>query len=296
MTKRYIKNCTGDQCKEERDIPRILSKIIFYILSIFFVGVLCYTLFFSQYLKLSHISIDGTRELDKNELGVVIDNSLQGKFLNIIPKNNFMFASQGRMEKLLMNSFKKIRSVRVNKKFPDTVDIVIDERKALLVWCSGDKCYLLDEKGVAYSEADFSSADLVQNNLLQIDDVSGREVKIDEQIINPSYEKYVLNIKDVLNGVGFNITGKYLTPSRMAEEITVKTDQDLEVYLSTQYDLESAIRTLNTILKKEILPEKIKDLAYIDLRDENKVFYKFKNVEPIITDVQQDINTNIEIK
>ena len=284
MTIRYIKNCTGNQCETDRPGCDVVSKIIFYILLVCFVGVSVYVLFFSPYLQLTNITITGTQELSSQEIQQNVENSLQGNFFGAIPKNNFLFVSQKRMEGLLIGNYKKIRTVTVTKKFPDTVNISIDERKALLVWCAGEKCYLLDENGTAYSVADFSSPELVQNHLLQINDTSGREVTIGSQVIEPAYEQYVLSLRDVLAGVGFNLTDQYSTPSRMAEEINVKTDQDSELYFSTQFPLESALRTLSTILKKEITEDKRGDIAYIDLRNENKAFYKLKNAQPPVVE------------
>ena len=278
MTRKYIKNCTGDQCESEKSGSRFVSKIIFYTLLACFVGVSIFMLFFSEYLQIATITVTGTQELDNQEVNERVENSLQGNFFGAIPKNNFLLVSQQKIESILLGDFKKIRSVTVIKRFPDTVNIAVDERKAFLVWCSADKCYLLDEKGVAYNEADFSSPELTQNHLLQINDVSSREVKIGEQIIEPAYEQYVLGIGDALGAVGFNATEKYWTPSRKAEEISVKTDQESEFYFSTEFDLSSALRTLSTILKKEIPQEQRNNITYIDLRNENKAFYKFKSI------------------
>jgi cell division septal protein FtsQ len=185
-----------------------------------------------------------------------------------------MFVSQSGISSLLMGDFKKIRSVLVTKKFPDTVEVTIDERKALLVWCSGDRCYLIDENGYAYGLADFNSPQLVQNHLLQISEDGAQAVSVGEKVIDPPYEQYVLAVKDALAKMGYDATDQYSTPSRMADEINVKTQQGPEFYFSTEYPLDSAMRTLDTIFKKEITADKKNDLAYVDLRNESKVFYK----------------------
>ncbi|KKQ53631.1 MAG: hypothetical protein US70_C0001G0035 [Parcubacteria group bacterium GW2011_GWD2_38_11] len=294
MGRKYIKNCTGNDCEEEKKASRFFSVFIFYTLLVCFIAVTGYVMFFSQHLQITSIVVSGTKELDGQEIQQIVSDSLAGKYLGIIPKNNFLFVSQGKFENLLNDKFKKIRTLSVIKKFPDTVNIDIDERKALLVWCSNEKCYLLDENGTAYSEADFSSPELLGNNLLQINETNGREVVIGTKIIEPFYEQYVLAIKDALRIDGFEITGQYFTPSRMAEEINVKTNQETEFYFSTQFSLDSAMRTLTTILKKEIPEDKKSEIAYIDLRNENKAFYKFKNIEPPVIDNPSTENTEKE--
>ncbi|HAS00008.1 MAG: hypothetical protein US57_C0008G0027 [Candidatus Moranbacteria bacterium GW2011_GWC2_37_73] len=294
MSRKYIKNCTGNDCEEEKKSSRFFSVFIFYTLLVCFIGVTGYVVFFSQHLQIVNITVLGTKELNGQEIQQIVSDSLQGKYLGIIPRNNFLFVSQRKFENLLNDKFKKIRTLSVIKKFPDTVSIEIDERKALLVWCSSEKCYLLDENGTAYSEADFSSPDLMGNNLLQINETNRRDVTIGDKIIEPSYEQYALAIKDSLAALGFEATGQYFTPSRMAEEINVKTNQETEFYFSTQFSLDSAIRTLETVLKKEIPEDKKGEIAYIDLRNENKVFYKFKNTDPPVDENPQA--ENVEVK
>lgn len=233
-------------------------------------------MFFSEYLKITKINISGTEKLEDLEIQQALDARFEGKFLEIIPKNNFLFFSSKRVENILTDKFKKIRTANVAKKFPNTISILIDERKALLVWCAGEKCFLIDENGVAYNSADFNSPEISQNNLIKIEDASGQNISMGEKIINSSYEQYVIAIKDELNKFDFEAEG-YYTPSRVAEEIDVRTKQETEIYLSTQFPLESAMRTLRIVLEKEISRDKKENLAYIDLRSENKVFYKFKD-------------------
>ncbi|MEI7890739.1 MAG: FtsQ-type POTRA domain-containing protein [bacterium] len=289
MSKKYIKNCTGDHCESNNVKQVIFSKVIFYLLLISFIAVTIYIVFFSPYLKISNIVVAGAKELDNAQLQAVVGVSLDGKYLGIIPRNNFLFISQGKVEKILSQNFKKIKTIKVSKRFPDSVDINIEERNALLVWCSNEKCFMLDENGIAYSEADFSSQELIQNNLLQIVDKSGKEVEIGSDIVDFSYEQYMLGIKDQLAKIGFEIIDQYFTPSRMAQEINVKTSQGTEFYFSTQYSLEGAMKTLETIFKKEITGDKKNNVAYFDLRNENKVFYKLKNAEQTVS-VDQAVN------
>lgn len=287
MSRMYIKNCTGgpegkEAAAKASSFSKLLSRIIFYILLIGFLGVSGYVLFFSQYLQITNITISGTQELKSQDIEQVIKASAQGKFWNVIPKNNFLFFPQKRIENLLKDNFKKIRGVTVARKFPDSISIEIDERKAVMVWCSAEDCFLIDENGVAYSTADFSSPEIVQNNLIRINDSSGKSFSIGEQITKSEYEKYALGLKSALKNIGFEISddagNAYGTPSNMADEIDVKTQQGTDLYFSTQFSLENAMRTLDVALKKGI-EDKQKGFEHIDLRSENKVYYKLKNTE-----------------
>lgn len=280
----YIQNCTGADCENEKaskkmELSAFWSRVIFYFLLLAFALSCGYVLLFADYLKINNINISGTEELSSQDLQQKIQDSVNGKYLNFIPKNNFLFVSKNRIENLLTGQYKKIRSVSVIKKFPDTFSVSIDERKALLVWCSSDKCYLLDENGTAYSEADFSSPELTQNNLIQIIDNSATIVSIGEKVIDQNYEQYALAIKDGISRAGYEMVDQSWTPSRMSNEINVRTLQCFDLYFSTQFPLETALDNLALIVKKEIPEEKKSELAYIDLRNESKVFYKFKETQ-----------------
>jgi cell division septal protein FtsQ len=283
MSKKYIKNCTGDDCGEKSEVASsfslLVSKILFRIALVGSLSVTTYVLFFSPYLQITNIEIQGNQELSSEELIQKIQESLQGKYLGVIPKNNFLFVSQKNIKNILVNDFKKIREVSFSKKFPDSIDVNIDERKALLIWCSNEKCYLMDESGTPYSEADFNSPEFLQNHLLKINDTSGRDVLLGEKIIEPAFESYVISAKDELKTVGFEANGEYSTPSRMAEEIRIKTVQGPDLYFSTQFPLASAMSSMATVLKKEIDPQAQGEIEYFDLRNDGKVFYKLKNVE-----------------
>ena len=286
MTRKYIQNCTGPDCSNQIDqdrqptkISRRLSRVIFYVLASFFVAVLGYMLFFATYLQITDIKISGTQELSSQDMQEKFQASLDGKYLKFVPKNNFLFISQNNVKKFLEDNFKKIRSVSVTKKFPNTVLINIDEHKALMVWCSGQDCFLIDENGAAYGNADFNSAELLQNHLVKVRDNSALEIKIGSVVMDAQYEAYVLGIRDSLAKEGFELEDEYWTPSRLSQEINVRTTSGIEIYFSTEFPLDSAMRTLGVVLKKEIPEDKRDNIQYIDLRSEYKVFYKFKDSE-----------------
>ncbi|HBR71456.1 MAG TPA: hypothetical protein DEA27_01435 [Candidatus Moranbacteria bacterium] len=276
----YEKIRTLSKKKEKFAFFRAFYIFFYYLLSVSFLGVFFYVLFFSPFLAVEQIEISGIQELNLENVSKVSESVYEGKYLGFIPRNNFLFITQRSVENVLKNDFKKIRNVTVTKKFPDSVNINIDERKALMVWCGKEKCYLMDESGTPYSEADFNSPEFAQNHLLKINDFSGREIVIGEKIVDSVYEKYVLDAKDALGKTGFEANGEYSTPSRMAEEIRIKTIQGPELYFSTQFPLETALNALIAVIKKEITHEKQGEIEYIDLRNEGKVFYKFKNLEP----------------
>lgn len=281
--KTYIKNCTGEGCssEEKRKSHNNFLRAVFYFLLVAFGGTTIFILFFSAHLRINKFEISGTKELNALEIENLLREKMDGKYFGFLPKNNFLFVLQGGIQNTLTDKYKKIRSVEVEKKFPDSVSVEISEHEALLIWCKGEAdCYLLNEDGIAYNKADFESTELSQNKLLKVREEGDLPIEIGSEIISKEYETYLLNIKKLLLEIGIEAEDNFSTPSRMAEEIRVRTSSGYGIYFSTQFSLESAIKTLSAIFSKEITKEKILELEYIDLRSEYKAFYKYKNSEP----------------
>lgn len=296
MTRKYIQNCTGDGCmleKKNLERSRLISRLIFYALSICFFGVAAYFLLFAPYLQVSKVDISGTAELKSEDLSELIQQSLTGKYLNFIPKNNFLFVSQNKIENLLKEKYKKIRSVSVEKQFPDTLKVTIDERKGLLVWCqNADHCFMLDENGMAYNEADFNSPELQQNHLLQITDQSNENITIGEKVMDANFEQYLTSLKENIQKLGVILNDQFVTPSRMAGEIDAQTADGAQLFFSTEFSQDSAQHTLAVMFKKELPLEKLNTVSYIDLRSENTIFYKLNDGQTL--DSQQVVGNAVE--
>jgi len=264
--------------KKEKNFPNpIFFRMIFRLLAIVFFGVAVYILFFSPFLEIKKVSLEGIVELKYEDFYKKANESLSEKYFYFIPKNNLILLSGSEIEKKLLENFKKISDVKVQKNFPDGVTIKITERKALLIWCSGDSCYIIDKNGYAYTEADFESEEVKQNNLLNVRDNSAKPIKIGEKVLDEHYIDFVISIKDKLaKETGVMASGEYQTGSRIAKELKIKTEEGWEIYFSSSLPMENSIRTLKTFLDKEISQDKRSKLEYIDLRAENKVYYKMR--------------------
>jgi cell division septal protein FtsQ len=246
------------------------------------------------------VKLVGISELNYGDVYGKIDELLAKKDFNFVSRKNFILFPSGKIKSELENTFRKISEVKIEKIFPDSVVVEIVERKALLMWCSAGPCYIVDENGYAYTGADFESDEIKQNNLLSVIDNSGKPVAIGEKVLDDDYIEFVISLKDKLeNDTGINVNNEYGTQSKIAEEVRVKTEEGWEIFFSTTLPMEGSIQTLKTFLEKEMADKDKSKLEYVDLRAENKVYYKFKDEEQ--TDVNAQTNaentqTSVETK
>ncbi|HBO17100.1 MAG: hypothetical protein UR69_C0002G0246 [Candidatus Moranbacteria bacterium GW2011_GWE2_35_2-] len=279
--------------KKIRHKRSVFLRSLFYFLLISFVIISLYTLFFSGFLKITDISLRGMKDLKQEDVIFVANDYLAGNYIGIVPKNNFILVFSGVLEKKILEQFKKIRGVKIEKEFPNRLNIIVDERDSLLVWISGNDKFIIDENGKAYEKADFSSKLILENNLVSIQDQSNRPVSIGDEILNSEYINFSLNIKNrIEKETDLKIEDQYRTSSRIAEEVIIRTQEGWSIYFNSKLGLNYSIRILKTFLEKQINREQRIDLEYVDLRIEKKIYYKMKKKESENDTSEEDGNEN----
>jgi len=66
-------------------------------------------------------------------------------------------------------------------------------------------------------------------------------------------------------------------PGRASSDVFVVSDQGWSVYFDLESPASRQILSLKLILDKEILPDRLPELAYVDLRLPTTAYYCFKN-------------------
>lgn len=268
--------------KEKKISTGILSRAIFVFLTVIFVIACAWVIFFSPFLQINDISLEGVQVLSRDEIMSNIAESYSGKYMGILPKNNLLLFPEQLVMRNLGGRFRKISEIKVERKFPNIVKITIKERDALLVWCSGGPCYIIDENGYAYSGADFESPELQQNNLVVVTNTSAKPVDLGQQVFKKDYIDFINKARtDLAEEQGFDMSGECSTPSALAEEVSCKTKDNVGIFLSMGLPLGETMKTLALFLKKELPDNDRNKLEYLDLRFENRVYYKLKGEQPV---------------
>lgn len=260
----------------------IFRRFLFWNVFLVFASTTIYVVFFSPFLAVSNIEIEGVEFIGKDDIAGEIKDELNGKWCSFVPGNNLVVISRKQLERAVESEFRRIKTVKVSKFFPDTLEVKVEERKALLIWCGNDKCYVLDSEGRPFQEADFDSKEVKENNMVVLADTSGEEVRWGQRILSSEYMQFAVALNDALgNNLPVEIDKSifFTTPSRAAEEIAVKTKEGWNIIFSSTVHLDDSMRALQLILKKELPAGTRSFLEYIDLRADNKVYYKFKEEE-----------------
>lgn len=256
---------------------RLFLKIIAWLSIIFFAGASFCGLFFSAFLRVSSIKVLGADYLDISEVEKLVQVQLKGRHLNFIRKDNFILINTETIKTAVLREFREIEELEIRKKFPNKLVFSIKERDSAIIVC-GETCYIADVAGKIYDEANLDGEENYNSQKLPIlRNGANKNFQLEEAVLDSAYIQYVRGIQEKLrNDLEIEIERELFTPQLISGDIRAKTKEGWGIYFDRSVSLEKEISMLRAVLKNKIEKEKIKDLEYIDLRTDNKVYYKYK--------------------
>lgn len=254
-----------------------LVKFFYWIAFLAFIGATVYILFFSQFLAITSINIKGAEKISPEAVKSEIASRLSGKYLNFLPKDNIILVGKNKINQTLANRFKLISQVNIKKKFPGDLLVSITEKNPMLILRSGGSDYIVDGQGIAWIKADFESEFLDENNLPILEDTSGRQISEKNKELEPDYVNFILESRRrIKNDLDLEVKQLITASNISAGDIFLETNEGWKIYFSKDVGIEKEMEMLKAVLDNKVEKEKRKDLDYVDLRTNNKVYYKFK--------------------
>jgi len=218
----------------------------FMVLAAIIAVVILYYLFFSNFFQIKKIKVAGQNMVAREDI------------LAIIPAANIFLIDAAETERNILNSFPRIAMAEVRRALPDTLDIKVTERLAAAIWCQ-ERCFLIDENGIIFDKAP-AEIDLIG--------IFGERELLGKEMIGRITElKTKLKEK---SGVG--ATKAFIVSE---DRLNLQVSDGWKIYFNLKGDLDWQIQELGLVLEKQIPPEKIKNLEYIDLNF-SRVYYKYR--------------------
>lgn len=146
-----------------------------------------------------------------------------------------------------------------------SVDISIKERDRIAIWCdSAGDCSWIDDDGMFFEKAPQVEGSLI----LTIFDANAGYIRQGEKI---SEDRFIGNIIKIINGLkDLRLAVKKINFDSRLEEIRVQSYSGPDIYLSIRFDPDANINSLRSLIEKN----GSKNYRYIDLRVENRIYYK----------------------
>lgn len=273
LSKRYEARAVTVEKEKSRVAPSVI------VLWSLFLATLFYLAFFSVFFHISEPQVSGMSKISEENVREFVRQEMAGKYFGIFPKRDFFLVTPHILKARLLSEYPLFASARVTRIFPDGIDVQVTEREKIILWCSGEPCFLIDEEGTARENSRALDSENI-SHVLFIADQSGKAVTAGEKVFDPNYGTFVTRLGTVFGQeLGFTLEPRMTTVSRFSSEVRAKTSEGWEAYLNTEIPLESSLNVLKLLFEKELPPEVRARLAYIDLRAENRAYYVLKEDE-----------------
>lgn len=255
---------------------------IILIVTLLSVGGFGYYFLLSDQFTIQTVTIEGASgQLAEGIQGHINKQILVKRWL-FFTTNTFLFPTSSFIADLL-EVYPKIEKAIIKVEAPNGILITISERVVTGIWCAyGDvehtitpTCYFYDKHGVIYESApNFTRGSLI----MLIRDERFNASELGSTVLEEDTRDFIEKLLAALSLA-------YVKPSYLtivsSEEIRVGfplTSGDnrvsWEVYFSRSHTIVGQVENMILVLEEEI-KERAIELAYIDLRLGNKVFYKF---------------------
>ncbi|MEI7689151.1 MAG: hypothetical protein WCI91_03120 [Candidatus Nomurabacteria bacterium] len=275
--------------KRNRRAMRLRLIILF---SILFISIICGLSYFSSNPKIviSKIEIKGNSIIDGVELEQSVKDKLQGRYLGLFSRSNFLIYPHDKIYKNLFKEFPRIENLSVYRVGFNNLKIDIKERAGSYLYCGlnipdnkddvGENCYFVNNDGYIFDKAPYFSGDIYFKYYTKIEgDVTN---PLGSQMIPINRFREIVRFIDGITNLGFRPS--YLViDEKGIYSLYLKTsgiNQNSKIIFKEDSDLVTILSNLSIAMSKPEFANEINtkydSLLYIDLRFKNKVLYKFQ--------------------
>ena len=181
------------------------------------------------------------------------------------------------MEKIIfMHTSRILKVVNSTRRPPNTLKIVVEERVPQAIWQTGDDFFFISQDSVLTEQLPNGYATSTVN-FLRLVDISAEPALVGEHVETNKLLEFTSQIKAVWPAKTGTQIHEIQLPSRASPDIFIVSGKSWKVYMDLNANPARQLESLSLILNKEIPPDKLANLAYIDLRLGNTAYYCFRN-------------------
>ncbi len=238
----------------------------------------------SERVKITNISTKGNLTVSDKEIIASVRQIISDKYLYIFRGDSAFTIPRKKITSALINAWPSIEKIKVEADDRNALIIEIKERKAAALWCGESEedflsegpaeCYYVDKSGYLFSKSpNFSDGVFLKF----FGKLMGEEI-IDSFLEDSSSFYDRLTFAKSLSELDIDIRKAFYSHDG---QFVLRASQNFFILLDSLSPLERIFKNLSAVVRQEILTDDplygLSKLEYIDLRFDNKVYYKTIN-------------------
>jgi cell division septal protein FtsQ len=254
--------------RREKKTKMWRRKIVLFFLLAVAIGWVWF-LFYSPYFKIEKVEISGLERIEKNEIKNIVDSQISNRRFLIFKQNNLFLFDKDFLFKSI-NAKYVLDGLIIEKKLPNALLIQIKEKNSKIIWVTNDKNYNLDLSGVIIGETAILPDPETEKSLPVIYDDNNKEVAIGEKVLGEEQVSAVIELTEKIS----QFTNVEIDSYKLINEKELRAIAKEGWYiLFADSNIENQLKKLDLVLKEKIKDQR-KSLEYVDLRFEDRVYYK----------------------
>lgn len=217
----------------------------------------------SNLTRIQQIEVEGNENLNSVHIQQMAEEGIKQQWFG----SNIILVQTGSIKSYLQENEPAIKQASVSRSGNHTLKVVIQERQPTLNWRSGNSLHLLDADGTVIGP----SQGAYEKTLPTIIDGSSLPVEEGRRVAPAAFIVFASQLSAQLPSIGVGVVA--ITVPETTSELMVKTDKGYTLKFDTTRPVAGELADLQAVLK-EIERSKKTPKEYIDLRIENKAYYK----------------------
>lgn len=198
---------------------------------------------------------------------------------------NIVFLQTDSLTGTLERDIPQIQNVYIVRKLPGTLKIIIQEKTPALVLLSGSFYYFVDADGIAYEEASLDNLPGIVLPVVKNTDPNGT-VTLGAPAVDKLLVAFIEEVQKKIPDITHAQVVEMKIPSLAAREVHFLLDRNWKILMDTTRSASAQLDVLRRLLEQRITTEEQQTLDYIDLRIQNRVYYKQKG--PVLARPDRD--------
>lgn len=249
---------------------RLLKIYLCLALFLLIAAGLAYLFVYSPVFRIEKIVMSGSHDPEVlNQVQLVIKRQLAGYQFSVWPRRNMLLIDLAELQSTVQSDL-SLDYLKIEKKYLHTLKVEAREKVPALLWRAGDEYYYLDKEGQALAAVKFEN---IRFDLPLVSRGTTTAVQLNAPVLAPDEVGFISAVAAKFKASFENLNIRQIIARQMHnQEIFFYTNEGWYFILKVGAAIDLPLENL-----KLLLADKLKDragLEYIDLRIEDKIFYK----------------------